>query len=458
MAIDEVSEIISSDEEENDESEDDEEEEMEAEEIEEVEPAEGAEENSTTRVYLPQAGEDQENLECDESAYICYHVIKTGSPCLSFDILCDDLGEDRADQFPLTMTVVAGTEVKRVTGNQVLVMKLANMQKNKKKEEKDEDSEESDSESEDEDEKPVLTCAPIKHSGGVNRLKVTTLGSYQFAASWSELGKVHLWDLSPQLEALNDPRAMAAYVQAGSGSVQPEFTFTGHAHEGFAMQWSPLTSGMLATGDINKNIYLWKPMEGGTWNVDKRPFTGHTASVEDIQWSPTESNVLASCSADRSIRIWDMRAAPNKACMLTKNDAHESDVNVIGWNKTDPFILSGGDDGKLRVWDLRQFPDSSPICTFKYHTAPITSVEWHPTDHSVFAASSEDHSVSQWDLAVERDDTEEEGSETKDLPPQLLFLHLGQQEVKEVHWHAQMPGVMASASIAGLNVFRTVSV
>jgi WD40 repeat protein len=30
---------------------------------------------------------------------------------------------------------------------------------------------------------------------------------------------------------------------------------------------------------------------------------------------------------------------------------------------------------------------------FKHHSGPITSVEWHPTDSSVFAASGEDNQV-----------------------------------------------------------------
>jgi ribosome assembly protein RRB1 len=201
---------------------------------------------------------------------------------------------------------------------------------------------------------------------------------------------------------------MSEYVK--KESPLPLFQFGGHLNEGFALDWSPVVGGQLVTGDIKKNIHVWKMDESGTsWQVDQRPYAAHTASIEDLQWSPNEPTVFASASCDKSIRIWDTRAGPTKANMLTCEGAHASDVNVINWNRTEPFLVSGGDDCLIKIWDLRLFGENKPVGMLKYHTKPITSVEWNTNDSTVFAASGEDDQLTIWDLAVEKDDQEIDG-------------------------------------------------
>lgn len=103
------------------------------------------------------------------------------------------------------------------------------------------------------------------------------------------------------------------------------------------------------------------------------------------------------------------------------------------------------------------------MANFSWHTAPITSVEWHPTDSSVFAASGSDDQLTLWDLSVEQDDDEVPSSafdaDGKPLvvPSQLLFVHQGQKDVKEVHWHPQIPGMVISTASDSFNVFKTIS-
>ncbi|ENN79900.1 glutamate-rich WD repeat-containing protein 1 [Dendroctonus ponderosae] len=409
--------------------------------------------DSAPQVYLPDRPLEQgEELTCDLSAYLMYHQAQTSAPCLSFDIIQDRLGANR-ETFPLTAYLVAGTQAADSHVNNVIVMKLSNLQKTKNADSDNEDEELSDDEDDVSD--PKMAGAMIKHMGCVNRIRSTVVQETALAASWSELGKVNIWDLTPQLQAVDSDQLLSQYNKDNKqNSLKPVFTFTGHTTEGFAMDWSPTRPGVLATGDCRKDIHIWKPT-GSAWLVDQRPLIGHTNSVEDLQWSPNEPNVLASCSVDSSIRIWDTRAHPAEACMLTCNRAHESDVNVISWNRNEPFIVSGGDDGFLYVWDLRQFHRKSPLATFKHHTKSVTSVEWHPTDSAVFASGGSDNQIALWDLSLEKD---AEAEEMEEVPPQLLFIHQGQNNIKELHWHKQLTGVLISTAESGFNIFRTISV
>jgi len=101
---------------------------------------------------------------------------------------------------------------------------------------------------------------------------------------------------------------------------------------------------------------------------------------------------------------------------------------------------------------------------FNWHKAPITSVEWHPKEDSAFVASGADDQVTIWDLAVEEDTEDatagnaDAKAELKDVPSQLLFVHQGQKDIKEVHWHPQVPGMLISTAFDGFNVFKTISI
>jgi len=150
--------------------------------------------------------------------------------------------------------------------------------------------------------------------------------------------------------------------------------------------------------------------------------------------------------------------------------AHETDVNVISWNRLTMYMLaSGGDDGHLKVWDLRTLSKDAgtadPVANFAHHKGPITSVEWSPHEASMISTTSSDNTLGIWDLAVERDPEEEAAlapetnvAAPEDLPPQLLFVHAGQKDMKESHWHGQIPGMIVSTALDGFNVFKPANI
>lgn len=73
--------------------------------------------NGNQEVYLPgKPLEDGEELVCDESAYVMLHQARTGAPCLSFDIIPDQLGANR-EAFPMSCYIAAGTQASKAHVN-----------------------------------------------------------------------------------------------------------------------------------------------------------------------------------------------------------------------------------------------------------------------------------------------------------------------------------------------------
>lgn len=354
-----------------------------------------------------------EELDFDESTYITYHAMRTQWPCLSFDIIRDRLGSGRK-KFPLTTYLVAGTQADRPDKNEVLVMKMGDLHKTQNKS-RDEETDEgfnmdSDVEEDDVDSDPYLLTQSVPHNGGVNRIRSMPQAPH-VVATWSETASVHVWNLEQKLAALEGAVGFSSSsVKSSDGkhggatdTNAPAYTYTGHSDEGYAMAWSHVKAGRMVTGDCRNGIFLWDAAGSSgaaTFNVDAVPFVGHQGSVEDLQWSWTESNVFASCSADRSVRIFDTRR--HASSMLAVEGAHSEDVNVISWNPLVGFLLaSGSDDGSFKIWDLRKFERDSPVAHFKFHRAPITSIEWSSSEDSVIATASADHTCIVWDMSLE---------------------------------------------------------
>ncbi|KAI9003573.1 WD40-repeat-containing domain protein [Gaertneriomyces semiglobifer] len=405
------------------------------------------------KVYLPgQALEADEELVADHTTYEMLHTLSVEWPCLSFDVLRDNLGQNRS-AFPMTTYVVSGSQADKAKDNKLYVMKLSQMSRTKQY-----DDDEVEDDDDDVDEDPILENKIIPHQGGVNRIRVMPHVESHIVASWADTGKVHIYDLTEHVRSLDVPGLVPPRNPA------PIYTVQNHGKtEGFAMDWSSLNVGSLLTGDVNGRIFL-TTRTPTAFQTDAQPFKGHTSSVEDLQWAPNQPTVFASASADQTIKIWDARTKDGAQLSV---HAHDSDVNVISWHPTSHYLLaSGSDSGVFSIWDLRNWtkPEPpTPAATFKWHQGAITSLEWKPHESSVIAVAGEDDQVTIWDFALERD-AEEEATMTTgvhgekvEVPPQLLFIHQGQKHVKEVHWHKQIPGVVISTAYDGLNIFKTIN-
>ena len=277
-----------------------------------------------------------ERLDYDSTAYDMLHRMHVEWPCLTFGFVRDTLGEERTT-YPMTAYCVAGTQADRPGSNQLICKKLSHLARTRH----DEDSESDEDSDDEEDDDPIVESQAVPHHGTVNRLRLMPQSTH-ICATWSDTGKVHVYNLSAPLATLHSPGS--APPANAEESREPLFTFSGHTDEGYALDWSPAKPGVLASGDCANKLHVWQPTEAGSWMVDTEAYVGHTASVEDVAWSPVEPNVMMSVGCDSTVRVWDVRK--KGGCALTADEGHGTDVNVLSWNKlVNYLVVTGADNG-----------------------------------------------------------------------------------------------------------------
>lgn len=74
-----------------------------------------------------------EILEPDDSVYIMRHSMNVNWPCLSFDILRDNLGNER-QRYPATAYLVTGTQADVAKNNEISVYKMSSLHKTQRNE------------------------------------------------------------------------------------------------------------------------------------------------------------------------------------------------------------------------------------------------------------------------------------------------------------------------------------
>lgn len=131
------------------------------------------------------------------------------------------------------------------------------------------------------------------------------------------------------------------------------------------------------------------------WNFEKdfantMTFTGHTHYVMQIEINPKDLNTFASASLDRTIRVWGLNS-PEAHFAL---EGHERGVNCVSYfaGGDRPFLISGGDDYMVKIWDYQA---KSCIATLEGHSSNVSAVLFHPR-LPIILSGSEDGTLRIW--------------------------------------------------------------
>ncbi len=110
-----------------------------------------------------------------------------------------------------------------------------------------------------------------------------------------------------------------------------------------AISWNPMEAFNFAVASEDHNMYIFDMRKlDRALNVLK----GHVAAVMDVDFSPTGEE-LVSASYDRTIRLWNRDRGYSRDIYHTKRMQRVFSAMYTSDNRC---ILSGSDDGNVRLW------------------------------------------------------------------------------------------------------------
>lgn len=154
---------------------------------------------------------------------------------------------------------------------------------------------------------------------------------------------------------------------------------------------------VLAVATADNAVSLWKLPEGNKIADLK----GHGGAITGLAFTPDRSKVITS-SADQSLRVWN--AADGKQISTFKTPAV---INALTANKDGSQIIAGGANNIIYVWPItipapkegEKAPETpAPLFELKGHAKPVSSVKLVLPAGTQLVSGSEDGTVRIWDL------------------------------------------------------------
>ena len=114
----------------------------------------------------------------------------------------------------------------------------------------------------------------------------------------------------------------------------------------------------------------------------------YNGPLTSFDWNTANDALLGTASVDTTCTIWDL----NKLSIKTQLIAHDKEVFDIQFGKEENIFISGGADGSVRLFDLRNLDHSTIIYETKGNSA-INKLAWNLQTSNLIAALSLDKNI-----------------------------------------------------------------
>lgn len=145
-----------------------------------------------------------------------------------------------------------------------------------------------------------------------------------------------------------------------------ELTLTGH--QDTVTYISQLENGKLVTCSRDKSIKIWL-ITKTTVICEETIEDAHSEWINKI--IPLSKDRMGSCSNDKTIKIWSSSPPYTLISTLT---GHKNLVSSIIQLKGQEFLLSGADDGTMRIWSLSSFLCVTLITDIYYNRKNVIEI------------------------------------------------------------------------------------
>ncbi|MEH1930598.1 nSTAND1 domain-containing NTPase [Nostoc sp.] len=165
------------------------------------------------------------------------------------------------------------------------------------------------------------------------------------------------------------------------------------------LPFQPLESLVLAIQAMGENLeklpqQILAPVQNSLNQVTNKarvsiPFRGHEGVVSSVAIS-ADGQTIVSGGEDGTVRLWNLQGQT----LTEPLRGHKGWVNSVAISADGQTIVSGGRDGAVRLWNLQGLPLAQPL---RGHQGNVSSVAIS-TDGQTIVSGGEDGTVRLWNL------------------------------------------------------------
>lgn len=229
--------------------------------------------------------------------------------------------------------------------------------------------------------------------------------------------------------------------------------------------WHPQETSSLVTVCADE-LQLWDVNVGASTATLKHSAKAQAAgeAYASCRWNPHHSYAYVASASGKNLRGCDLRSMEQTFCI---EKAHSNvTVRNLDFNPNKQYnMLSCGDDGKVKFWDVRS-PDKALLEFSSHHSHWVWSARYNHFHDQLIISSSSDNQVALSNagslssgllehLEEEEDDDEDEAS--KPQPDGLILTYEEHEDsVYCVEWSITDAWVFASLSYDGRFILNSV--